>query len=91
MTINLVNILDKNCLLRTLEMAFQRIQFSIFSGENAPRSPRGLTLSALTLLKKFPNFTYSKVGQFACDSLGMISTVGKEHGVISQTAAGNRA
>lgn len=39
MTIDLVNILVKNCPLRILEMAFQQIKISNFSGGAAPRSP----------------------------------------------------
>ena len=35
-TINLVNILDRNCPLRTQEMAFQSIKNSKFVGEQAP-------------------------------------------------------
>ena len=91
MAINLVNIFDKNCPLRTLEMAFQRIQFSVFFGENTPRSPRGSPFQLSKKKKNIPILHTQKVGQYAGDSLGMISTVGEEHGVISQTAAGNRA
>ena len=91
MAINLVNIFDKNCQVRTLEMAFQRIQFSIFSGENTPRSPRGSPFQHSPYWKNIPILHTQKVEQYAGDSLGTISTVGEEHGVISQTAAGNRA
>ena len=91
MAINLVNIFDKNCPLRTLEMAFQRIQFSISSGENAPRSPRGSPFQHSPYWKNIPVLHTQKVGQYACDSLGTISTVGEEHRVTSQTAAGNQA
>ena len=38
MTIDLVNILDKNCPLRTPEMAFQRIKSSKFSGGECPQT-----------------------------------------------------
>ena len=38
MTIDVVNILDKNCPLRTPEMAFQRIKSSKFSGGECPQT-----------------------------------------------------
>ena len=45
MTIDLVNILVKNCPLRILEMAFQWIKISNFSGGVCPQvSSRGFTL-----------------------------------------------
>ena len=39
MTIDLENILDRICPLRTLEMAFQSTKISKFLGEYAPRPP----------------------------------------------------
>ena len=40
MTSNLANILDKNCPLRTLEIAFQNVKiFNIFYGSMPPDSP----------------------------------------------------
>lgn len=51
MKIDLANILDRKCLLRKLEMAFQRIQISKFSGGSKPspltHPPKRLTPSAL--------------------------------------------
>ena len=41
MTINVVNILVKNCPLRTLEMAFQQIKISNFSGGAWPQISSG--------------------------------------------------
>ena len=48
MTINLVNILDRNCPLRTLEMAFQSIKSSKFVGEHAATNSWQLVPSAIT-------------------------------------------
>ena len=55
MAINLVNISDKNCPLRTLEMAFQRIQFSIFSGRMPP-DPLGAHPFSTHLIEKISQF-----------------------------------
>ena len=67
MTINLVNILVKNCPLKTLEMLFQRIKISNFSGEHAPRSINSvLSPSAVTWYlgyKNIPILHSQKFGQ----------------------------
>ena len=39
MTVNLENILDRICPLRTLETAFQNTKISKFSGGACPQSP----------------------------------------------------
>ena len=58
-----------------------------------PPDPLGAHPFSTHLIEKISQFYILKteVGQYAGDSLGTISTVGEEHGVISQTAAGNRA
>ena len=59
MTINLVNILVKNCPLRTLEMAFQQIKISNFSGGAWPQISSGgspLQHSPETLVIKISRF-----------------------------------
>ena len=56
MIINLANILDKNCPLGTLEMAFQRIQFSVFSGAECPQIPLAAHPFSTHLIKKISQF-----------------------------------
>lgn len=52
MTIDLVNILDKNCPLRTPEMAFQRIKSSKFSGGECPQTILAARPFSTGLIKK---------------------------------------
>ena len=67
MTIDLVNILDKNCLLRTLEMAFRRINSSKFSGGECmpPDPPSGSPLQCWPYQKNILILRTQKVDQYA--------------------------
>ena len=56
MTINLANMLDKNCPLTTLEMAFQRIKLSIFSGGECPQIPLAACPFSTHVVKKISQF-----------------------------------
>ena len=56
MTIDLVNILDKNCPLRTPEMAFQRIKSSKFSGGECPQTILAARPFSTGLIKKISWF-----------------------------------
>ena len=61
MTLNLENILDRICPLRTLEMAFQSTKISKFSGGECPQTPLVAagpfsTRLIRRLLKKNPRF-----------------------------------
>ena len=64
MTIDLVNIWDKNCPLRTLEMAFQRIKSSKFSVGECPQTLPGAHPFSAGLIKKIFLLT-QKVDQCA--------------------------
>ena len=70
MKIDLANILDRKSLLRKLEMAFQRIKISKFSGGSKPSPlpppPKRLTPSALASFidnLKISSLHTRKVGQ----------------------------
>lgn len=63
MTIDLVNIFDKSCLFRTLEMAFQRIKIlkSLFGrGPYLEAGPFGSRVIPRLLIYIYSDFTYSK-------------------------------
>ena len=56
MTIDLVDILDKNCPLRTPEMAFQRIKSSKYSGGECPQTFLAARPFSVGLVKKISWF-----------------------------------
>ena len=56
MAIDLVDILDKNCPLRTPEMAFQRIKSSKFSGGECPQTLLAARPFSAGLIKKISWF-----------------------------------
>ena len=65
MTIDLVDILDKNCPLRTPEMAFQRIKSSkIFWGRMPPDPPSGSSLQRWPYQKNILILLTQKVDQY---------------------------
>ena len=62
---DLVNILDKNCPLKTLEIAFQSFSdFKIFVGEKTPDQPSGYLIGASVIrwcrIEKYPHSAYLK-------------------------------